>query len=165
MNIRSPCFLIFVLLTACAGPRLSPAERTSLLAVKDTVIMPGQRIGPVFIGMTEAELYDHLGSPAQTVHGDDSSRVDYDWSDIGVGVNTRKHVVVSVYATGTRYATAGGVTVGTTELELMARLGAPSATAQADFDVTHYCFGKGLQVWTRLGKVTRLTVARKACSE
>ncbi len=39
-----------------------PVDHTRLMAVNDNLIVPGQRIGPVFLGMTEAELYSKLGN-------------------------------------------------------------------------------------------------------
>ena len=126
---------LFVLgLAGCAnmdpGVSLSDADVTRLMAVNDNLIVPGERIGPVFIGMTETQLYQKLGNPSTTTRGDDGTwvRYEYDSLVLGIQVNPSTHKVNYVdnyFFGGNRgnvenfpYATSEGITVGSSELQI-----------------------------------------------
>jgi len=73
-NTRLSCLLALALVSiGCATTAnvpdgsLSPDRTAELLAVNDNLIVPGQRIGPVFLGMTEQQLYHKLGEPTSTL--------------------------------------------------------------------------------------------------
>jgi len=45
------------------------AQSRASAGASDHLIVSGARVGPVFLGMTEADLYKKLGSPAKTTYG------------------------------------------------------------------------------------------------
>src|SRR6266498_1128743 len=53
------------------------AQSRASAGPSDHLIIPGVRIGPVFLGMTERELYQKLGNPSNTVRGNDGKWVRY----------------------------------------------------------------------------------------
>jgi hypothetical protein len=122
-------FVLALLLTACAstardpGVSLSPEHAASLMAINDNLIVPGERIGSIFIGMTEAELYKTMGDPSRTVRGDDGTwlRYRYDSAHLSVQVNPSTHkvnVIDNYQIDYFPYATREGVAIGWSELHL-----------------------------------------------
>jgi hypothetical protein len=125
----SSLFLSALLLTACAstardpGVSLTPEHAASMMAINDNLIVPGERIGPIFIGMTEAELYKKMGDPSRTVRGDDGTwlRYRYDSTHLSVQVNPSTHkvnVIDNYQIDYFPYATREGVAIGWSELHL-----------------------------------------------
>jgi hypothetical protein len=109
------------------GASLSSQDVARLMAVKDNLIVPGVRIGPVFIGMTETQLYQKLSDPSQTVRGNDGTWIRYSYSSLGLGVQVnpsthRVNVVDNFLWEGNLkefpYSTREGITVGSSELQI-----------------------------------------------
>jgi hypothetical protein len=90
----------------------------------DHLIVPGVRLGPVHLGITDVELYRQLGDPQSTQPNGDVS-MNYTYSNFGVSVSTHTHKVIQVLALDASYATAEGIKVGSSHLAIAAKLGIP----------------------------------------
>jgi hypothetical protein len=123
-----------LILGACAGGggvqtvQRSPQDVARLMSVNDNIIVFGERVGPVFLGMTEEQLYKRMGNPDRVTHGYWSDIQQdapvYYWEGIVTSMMYSKVHSISVYPG--RYHTAEGISVGTSELELKAKLGKPA---------------------------------------
>ena len=108
---------IVALAVLCGAPTASSAQN-------DNLIVPGVRIGPFHLGITDAELYRQFGEPTATqVNGDVT--MNYTYSNVQVSVSPSTHKVIQVTTSDPSFATAEGVTVGTSALALAAKLGVP----------------------------------------
>jgi hypothetical protein len=90
----------------------------------DRLIVPGQRIGNVSLGMSLAQLYAARGAPKKTLTIP-SGDTQYVWDDVLVWVNAGAQTVSSAAALSPVYKTAEGIGVGSSDLEVRAKLGAP----------------------------------------
>jgi len=90
----------------------------------DELIIPGQRIGPVAIGMAGADLLKALGPPRQSFH---SAKATHNHFGNGLWVTVRDtdNKVVGIGTSDPRYRTKDGLRVGATEFEIRAHLGVP----------------------------------------
>lgn len=151
------------LILACAtggGIMLVPRSEqdvAKLMGVNDRLIVPGERIGPIFLGMTEEQLYKKMGDPSETHQGtgvlNGVAIITYRWGDLVAIVQPSAHRVVQVMVDGTRYSTMEGVAVGTSVLEMRAKLGRPAWEPDSpDGSLYGYVFDSGgLRVWVRKG--------------
>ena len=91
----------------------------------DNLIVPGARVGRVALGMTETEIYNAFGDPAETKFTSYGARIHYYYPSMGldVGVDKSSHRVVAIGVMDSRYSTAEGVHKGSSGLELQAKLG------------------------------------------
>ena len=156
-------FLISLILAACAsGGGIKIVQRSDqdvarLMTINDNLIVPGERIGPVFLGMTEEQLYRRMGNPVETQQGTGVLNgvpiIGYRYEDIIAIVQPSAHKVVEIQVEGTRYTTAQGVTVGTSVLEMKAKLGRPAWEPESsDGSLYRYVFNSGgLQIFVRKG--------------
>ncbi len=104
----------------------------------ETLIVPRERIGPVFLGMTEAELIRALGNPART----ETERASPGWrsfywgrdlsADKGMvrghdwNVSVTNGVVTNIFSSVAGLRTAEGVNVGMDAREVRSKLGVPA---------------------------------------
>jgi len=160
-------------LVACAGGAgLKTVQRTnadvsSRMVLNDSLIVPGDRVGRVFLGMTEEQLYERMGNPSNThlliLNGVQVNV--YQWDDLEVSVQPSNRQVVDIRVDGPRYATREGVSVGSYELEMKAKLGEAAwgpVPAYRDRNVFKYWFNSGLRVDVEEGKVVQMGVYRRA---
>src|SRR6266480_3999436 len=106
MRITMNLTLIFfsaLILAACAGGRAQIVQRSDqevaiLMSINDNLIVPGDRVGPVFLGMTEADLFKKLGDPSKTVRGDSGEWIWYTWGELQVEVTPSIHKVLVIWA-------------------------------------------------------------------
>jgi len=124
-------YAFMLILVGCAsassGPSLSAENVARLMAVNDNLIVPGERMGPIFIGMTETELYQKLGNPSKTVRGQAGTWIAYEYGSIGLSsqVDPATHRVNVVDNFGfygehkvIPYHTEEGITLGSSELRV-----------------------------------------------
>jgi hypothetical protein len=123
---RALVFSLALVVAGCAnmdpGVSLSDQDVARLMAIDDKLIVPGERIGPIFIGMTETNLYKKLGNPSTTVRGSDGTWIRYGYNNSGLStqVNPSTHkvnVVDNYQQTYFPYSTREGITVGSSELQ------------------------------------------------
>jgi hypothetical protein len=87
--------------------------------IRNTLIVPGQRIGPLYLGMSDAELLAAVGPPDQTVNWDKSA-VSYIYENpkLWVVVVKKTRRVGMINTSSSMFRTAEGIGVGSTQLEL-----------------------------------------------
>lgn len=155
------------------GVSLSDADVTRLMAANDNLIVPGERIGPVFIGMTETQLYQKLGNPSTTTRGDDGTWIRYEYDNLvlSMQVNPSTHkvnVVDNYFFGGNRgnvenfpYSTGEGITVGSSELQLQTLPWKLYSKKQLN-EYAHQCwtfqYDTGIRIVSCSGKVNYIAV-------
>ena len=119
------------LLAGCGGGEVVLPTPTAAPSF-DRVIVPGQRMGPVSLGMSGAQLLQALGSPVES----HSSFSDGTWNRFSNGLSAfvrHSDTRVSMIVTGEDgYATAQGAGIGSSELEIRTRLGTPVTAVNRD---------------------------------
>lgn len=134
--------LWLVLLVGCARtPPASSRQVTApppkpewLVAVPDkapptSLIVPGQSIGPIRLGMNAAQvlaLQQELGLLMETKNME--GRVEYCFKGLDIVLDDATALVIGLRAKSSTYTTKEGVGPGTTDLELRAKLGPPHKT-------------------------------------
>jgi hypothetical protein len=135
-------FAIAAFASPCAQAQARDSNQT---------IVAGQRMGNVYVGMSVAALLRTLGEPAQRVG---SARPSYIWTypggEIVVAVaNDRVWTAgigwTSGYTGAQPYATARGLTVGASRLDVDALLGTPNAVWSGR-QSTILCYDSGIAV-------------------
>lgn len=139
-----PLALSALILAACtsAPPSVQRSDQdvARLMAIDDNVIVPGERIGPVFLGMTDADLYKKFGNPLESKQTGTGFTA-YFYSTFMVYVDLSTHKVASITSpvgsTGySGYATREGIKVGSSALEVQAKL--PQSTLKLDSPAPGY---------------------------
>jgi len=100
-----------------ARKKTPPAMKS---VMKDNLIVPGKRIGPVSVGMSVSQLYDVMGEPTQSEKLRGTER--YVFEDLEVVVDDADQSVNSVAIASSDYATADHIKVGLTDLGVRAKL-------------------------------------------
>lgn len=118
------------------GERLPapPAEATF-----DSAIVPGQRIGPVALGMSGPQLLQAAGSPRTSNHSMDVTSAQF-LNGVEVSVRDRDNRVTSASTADGRYATADGLRVGASELEVRSFQGKPADELGASGSSHYLCY-------------------------
>ncbi|HEV2173615.1 MAG TPA: hypothetical protein VGR71_08610 [Nitrospira sp.] len=153
--------LSIALQSGCSSAPPLPAPPKQL-PPNDDLIVPGNRIGPVAIGMTSKQVLEAKGTPGDsTFRYTDAAVYPYDQNEYSVVVDDVTQQVWRVETSSDEYRTAEGVGVGQSELEMRANLGNPnSATNEdnADPPTFLYCYDKGLAIYTFRGKIFKISV-------
>ena len=111
------------LMLAMAGPASAAAP------IRDTLIVPGERVGPIALGMKAAELDQAVGIPGRVLQqGKDAS---YSWGDIVAQISDGSPGVDLITVNDQRYETAGHIRVGLASLALTVVLGQPDKKTTA----------------------------------
>jgi hypothetical protein len=164
-NATVPCLLASALVllgcattdrTVSAAPP-SPEVVARLLAVNDSLVVPGQRIGPVFLGMTEQQLYQKLGAPNETMTG--SATVNYEYPTLQVCVDATTHLVWEIDTHTSGYSTVEGITLESSGLAVRAQLVGNHGTRSLPGGITYQDYSSGLTVTLNgRGNVSNLSV-------
>jgi hypothetical protein len=156
-----------LILSACASeaPRVNRSEQdyaVHMSVARDNIIVPGDRVGPVFLGMTDVDLYKRMGDPTNTFQSKDGS-TSYQYGGLMVYVFP-DHKVRFVYI-NEGYYTKEGVAVGTSNLALLAKLGKPSWNVLFNPTIDQFknCYDDGLIVTTRNGNVDGFAIVHPGC--
>jgi hypothetical protein len=98
-------------------------------AQNDRLIVPWERIGPIELGMTAADLTRIKGEPTQTSRGPTGGISVYNWkNDLSVYIKSDGSFVTQICALDSAYATAKGVHPGMTDVSVTALLGQPKSS-------------------------------------
>ena len=125
--------------------------------MKDNLIVPGKRIGPVSVGMSVSQLYDVMGEPTQSEKLRGTER--YVFEDLEVVVDDADQSVNSVAIASSDYATADHIKVGLTDLGVRAKLANLSARLLIKEEAgTMTYFTAGMAVVVSGGYVKSITV-------
>jgi hypothetical protein len=93
----------------------------------DHAIVSGKRIGPIALGMSTADVFNAMGEPTASFRIWNS----HSWGSPGVSAGftyTGPEWVRVIYTSDPRDKTPEGIHVGSTELEMRAKLGVPTRT-------------------------------------
>ena len=125
--------------------------------VKDDLIVPGKRIGPVAVGMSVSQLYDVMGAPTQSEKGRGTERCVFE--DLEVVMDDADQSVISVATQSADYATADDIKVGLADLGVRAKLAKLSGRLliKEEGDTRTY-FTAGMMVLVSGGHVKSITV-------
>ncbi|MDR7416058.1 MAG: hypothetical protein QN193_03700 [Armatimonadota bacterium] len=94
------------------------------------LIVPGQRVGPVVLGMRVVQVFQHLGPPAGRAGSEGGGKFFWPQRGITVRVDSAGHVD-TIFVEHPRYRTAQGIGVGS-GLEEVLRAFGPTHQAQED---------------------------------
>ena len=98
-------------------------------AQNDHLIVPWERIGPIELGMTAADLIRIKGKPTQTARGPADGISVYSWKDdLSIYIRTDGSYVTQICALDPAYATVNGVHPGSTHLSVIDLLGHPKSS-------------------------------------
>jgi hypothetical protein len=122
----------------------------------DNLIVPGQRIGRITIGMPVAEVYAVLGAPTKTFKLE--SQTQYLYSDVNVIIEDSTQQVGLAGAVSSKYKTREGVGIGSADIEVRAKLGNFSTVKQIPNGAA-YCYQSAMFIVTRNGVVEQLAVS------
>lgn len=98
-------------------------------ADNDHLIVPWQRVGPITLGMSTAELVHAMGEPTRTMGGPPHTFSVYYWrEDLSATISKDGDFVTQVCALSPAYGTAEGVRPGSTDAAVTALLGEPQSS-------------------------------------
>ena len=110
-------WLALVLLTALGGAAFAaPAPR-------DTLIVPGMRVGPVALGMTADELNASVGVPG--TQRQEGSVTTLSWGEVSAQLGQSPASVDTIIVNDVRYETPDHIHVGLASLAVVVVLGQP----------------------------------------
>jgi hypothetical protein len=115
-----------LLVSACGGGALVLTHPPLVPPVFDDAIVGGHRIGPISLGMTQAELLQHLGPPSQTLTSTDFTAKLYRFDSVGLTARVVGGVVDHVRAHAARYTTSAGIHLGSPEADVARKQGVPA---------------------------------------
>lgn len=150
MRAAIPCLLFSAALAACAsGP----------LTLNDNLVVPGERIGEVEIGMPLSTLMALKGTPLRTVPIRGTEGSTYQFDGLTVGAHDKVYWII---ATDPRFHTTGGVAPGVEQIFARASFGRPKCVTSKS-DVTVYDYkGFYFEADNVSGKVRQVGVRRKS---
>jgi len=112
--------LVLVLVALFAG-----IQPTTAQAPNDKQIVPGIRVGPVSVGMSDADLYKVLGDPTDTDTLHYRPSIAYRYTSFFVIVNRDSHKVTQIATSDPSYSTAEGIKAGSSGLGVSVKYGVP----------------------------------------
>lgn len=121
--LKRPLSILYLAAVVLLSPFAAlNAQSRSSTEGSDHLIVPGVRIGPIFIGMTETQLYKTLGNPSETVRGNDGTWISYMYNDLGLTAQanpaTHKVNMIAIAGENSPYSTREGIRVGSSELQI-----------------------------------------------
>ena len=126
--------------------------------LNDNLIVPGERVGNVELGMSLAELFAVKGTPFKTIPIPDTKATSYNYKGLTVGADDKVYWII---VRDPRYRTANGVAKGSEQIFARGASGKPKCVVTRDA-VTVYDYGNMyFEVDNGTGKVTRIGVQRK----
>jgi hypothetical protein len=123
MRIRRPSFLALAMLTLLT--QISCSSEGGLRASDDHLIVPGTRVGPFKLGMTDQELFQ-IGIPDGTRPWGDY--VVYWFGDRNVQVNSQSRRVERIFTSNKSDRTSSGVGVRSSLPDFFRAFGPPDRT-------------------------------------
>lgn len=116
--------VIFALfLSSCATEPIA-------LQKSDHLIVSGERVGPIKLGMTEQQVFNLIGSANKSWVF--QGHLMYSFRDFTIYVNTDNHKVFSIIVKSQSYHTAEGLGIGAREFDLVHLKGSPLWTERDD---------------------------------
>lgn len=123
-------------------------------APADNLIVPGERVGPIALGMTEAQLNAAMGGPGVVQH--QGTVTVYAWGQVTAEIADNSPGVETITVNDPRFDTPGHVHVGLAATAAAAVLGQPDKkTSTQGLDTSDY---DGLTVLARNNYVMQIRV-------
>jgi hypothetical protein len=123
-------------------------------ATSDNLIVPGERVGQIALGMTQAQLAAAMGSPGDVLH--QGSATTYSWGQVAAEIGDNSPGVDLITVNDLRYDTPGHVHIGLAAVAAAAVLGQPNKkTSTQGLDTFDY---DGLTVLVRNNLVAQIRV-------
>jgi len=145
------------LIPAALAPLLA-ACASAPLTLNDDLVVPGERIGEVEIGMPLSTLMALKGTPLKTVPINGTEATTYEFAGLTVGAHDEVYWII---ATDPRFHTANGVAPGVEQIFARASFGKPRCVVTRG-DSTIYDYGKlYFDVSNGTGKVTQVGVQKQ----
>ncbi len=113
--------LLFSLAAICAGVQQTVAQTQN-----DNLIVPGVRIGPAELGMSEVAVFKKFGSTGRESFENNDTIVHLFYSAFIVTIDRQIDKVVQISTSDPRYSTANGIKVGISNLVATKKLGIPT---------------------------------------
>jgi len=122
----------------------------------DNLIVPGERVGPIALGMTEAQLATAMGGPSAVQH--QGTITIYSWGQVTAEIADNSPGVETITVNDPRFDTPGHVHVGLAATAAAAVLGQPDKkTSTLGLDTFDY---DGLTVLVRNNFVMQIRVRK-----
>ena len=123
-------------------------------ATSDNLIVPGERVGPIALGMTEAQLAAAMGGPGEVLH--QGTVTTYSWGQVAAEIADSSPGVDLITVNDQRFDTPGHIHVGLAAPAVPAVLGQPNKkTSTQGLDTFDY---DGLTVLLRNNFVAQIRV-------
>jgi len=152
MNRFALIVVIGAAVAGCGG-RGTEVARTpppDCVPQRDNLIVPGCRIGPIAIGMTNEDLLRTLGPPR--LSRDQGKFVSNQYDSLKITAMVEGGRVGWLFTTDPRYHTAAGVRVGSSIMEATVSLGEPAWKRtnphSGDAGYVNNCFSAGVTMST-----------------
>jgi hypothetical protein len=125
--------LLFLAVLGCSSAHRLPAPPAEISF--DTLVVPGERIGPVYVGMTGSQLLKSAGEPMSAVRPcKDCPTATRFLNGIRASIREADMRVIQVTTGDGRYKTKEGLGPGSSELAVRSAYGMPRKVVQADFE-------------------------------
>ena len=135
---------------AVAGPVIAAP------AAGDTLIVASERVGPIALGMTEAQLAAAMGGLGEVLR--QGAATTYSWGQVAAEIGDNSLGVETITVNDPRYDTPGHIHVGLAASAVAAVLGQPNKKTSAQgLDTFDY---DGLTVLVRNNLVAQIRVRK-----
>jgi hypothetical protein len=128
------------------------------LTLDDDLVVPGERVGEVQIGMPLSTLMALKGTPLSTTPIQGSAATTYVFDGLTVGAHDQVYWII---ANDQRFHTTSGVRPGAEQIFARAALGQPKCVASRDTFTTYDYGDIYFDVDNTSGKVTQVGVQKK----
>jgi hypothetical protein len=114
--------------------------------------------------MTTKDLFAAMGQPETSLTATDSKSTSHLWIGLMVRIDlpNQKVLAVTMESKGL-YSLVNGLTVGSAETELQAKMTHPGWTKVNAFGGQYYCYEEGLVISTGKGKIYSIKVWPAGC--
>lgn len=122
------------------------------------MIVPGERVGPILIGMPVADLLATAGTPRSTTLIEGSAAATYHFGGFTVAAHDTVYWII---AESPVYRTAGGAAVGVEQIEARSAFGKPACVVTRGDHTLYDYENLYVEVSNATGRVTRIGVQNK----
>jgi hypothetical protein len=123
-------------------------------APRDTLIVPGTRVGPIALGMTPDELNASVGVPG--TQRQEGAAISYAWGDVSAQMGQSPAGVDTIIVNDGRYETEDHIHVGLSALAVVVVLGQPPNVTTTP-GIRNYEY-EGMTVVTRNNLIVQIRV-------
>lgn len=145
--------LLGLALAATSGPAAAARSKGQ----DDNLILPGKRVGEIYLRMPVADLLALMGAPESTRTFPDSDAAVYQFRGLQVTADDRVYWIV---ASGNGYQTEEGIGPGSEQIEVRSRLGKPKCAVTRGPDTIYDYGGLYLVMDSASGLVSHVGVRR-----